>query len=181
MSAANSTRNASSPAPRPRTAAPVLWIVVPAYNEELVLAQTVPMFLDELDTLIAEHGVSPESLILFVDDSSSDATWQIVSSLARREPHVAAIRQSRNRGHQSSVLAGLMEARGRADITISIDCDGQDDIHAMEEMVDCWWDGYDVVYGVRSSRKTDSWAKRFTAQSYYKMLSSLGAEVVYNH
>ena len=119
--------------------------------------------------------------MLFVNDGSRDDTWKIIKGLAEQDPHYLGISQSRNRGHQNAVLAGLMEAKDRCDITISIDCDGQDDINAMDEMVDAYLEGYDVVYGVRSSRETDSFFKRFTAQSFYKLLSAMGAEVVYNH
>jgi glycosyltransferase involved in cell wall biosynthesis len=119
--------------------------------------------------------------VLFVNDGSSDDTWKIISELSGRDIHFLGISQSRNRGHQNAVLAGLMEAKDRCDITISIDCDGQDDINAMDEMVDAYQSGFDVVYGVRSSRETDTFFKRFTAQSFYKLLSAMGAEVVYNH
>jgi len=119
--------------------------------------------------------------VLFVNDGSKDRTWEIICELAARDPHYAGICQSRNRGHQNAVLAGLMEAKSRCDITISIDCDGQDDINAMDAMVDAYRDGCDVVYGVRSKRETDTFFKRFTAESFYKILNAMGAEVVFNH
>jgi glycosyltransferase involved in cell wall biosynthesis len=139
------------------------------------------MFLEQLGGMIAAGKISDDSRILLVDDGSGDATWDIISSLARQDKHFTGIRQSRNRGHQSAVLAGLMEAKDMCDITISIDCDGQDDVTAMEKMVDAYLDGNEVVYGVRSSRKSDTFFKRFTAQTFYKLLKFFGADIVYNH
>ena len=160
---------------------PILYIVIPCYNEQAVLPVTAPLFLEKIKSLAAAGNISEESRVLFVNDGSRDDTWKIIKGLSKEDPHYLGISQSRNRGHQNAVLAGLMEARDRCDITISIDCDGQDDINAMDEMVDAYLNGYDVVYGVRSSRETDSFFKRFTAQSFYKLLSAMGAEVVYNH
>ena len=160
---------------------PVLCIVIPAYNEEEVLPVTAPLFLAELSSMVEGGLVSDESRIMYVDDGSRDSTWKIVEALAAQDEHFCGIRQSRNRGHQNAVVAGLMEARGFCDIAISADCDGQDDISAMTEMVRRYHEGYDVVYGVRSSRETDTFFKRFTAESYYKLLARMGAEVVYNH
>lgn len=160
---------------------PILYIVIPCYNEEAVLPVTAPLFLNKVKELAAAGKISEESRVLFVNDGSRDDTWKIIKDLAKQDPHYLGISQSRNRGHQNAVLAGLMEARDRCDITISIDCDGQDDINAMDEMVEKYLEGYDVVYGVRSSRETDSFFKRFTAESFYKLLSAMGAEVVYNH
>ena len=160
---------------------PILYIVIPCYNEQEVLPITAPMFLEKIQTLTALGKISDKSRVLFVNDGSRDKTWEIIKGLSAADPHYLGISQSRNRGHQNAVLAGLMEAKDRCDITISIDCDGQDDIDAMDAMVDAYRDGCDVVYGVRSSRRTDSFFKRFTAQSFYKFLSAMGAEVVYNH
>lgn len=160
---------------------PILWMIIPCYNEEKVLPMTAPLFLQEMETLIAAGKVSADSRILFVNDGSADRTWEVISDLAREDDRFIGISQSRNRGHQSSVLAGLMEARDVCDITISADCDGQDDISAMGAMVDKYLAGAEVVYGVRSSRETDSGFKRFTAQSYYRLLNKMGAEVIYNH
>ena len=160
---------------------PRLFIVIPCYNEQEVLPITAPMFLEKLRTLAEKGKISGQSRVLFVNDGSKDKTWQIICDLARQDEHYLGISQSRNRGHQNAVLAGLMEAKERCDITISIDCDGQDDINAMDEMVDAYLDGCEVVYGVRSSRETDTFFKRFTAQSFYKFLAAMGAEVVYNH
>ena len=160
---------------------PILYIVIPCYNEQEVLPITAPMFLQKINDLAAAGKISPESRVLFVNDGSKDRTWEIICELAARDPHYAGICQSRNRGHQNAVLAGLMEAKSRCDITISIDCDGQDDINAMDAMVDAYRDGCDVVYGVRSKRETDTFFKRFTAESFYKILNAMGAEVVFNH
>ena len=160
---------------------PVLYIVIPCYNEEAVLPITAPMFLKKISDLSAAGKISPESRVLFVNDGSKDNTWQIICGLAASDPHYLGISQSRNRGHQNAVLAGLMEAKDRCDITISIDCDGQDDINAMDAMVDAYRGGCEIVYGVRSKRDTDTFFKRFTAEGFYKLLNAMGAEVVYNH
>ena len=160
---------------------PVLYMVIPCYNEEAVLPMTALQFRDKLRQLIGRQKIAENSRILFVDDGSKDRTWEIISDLAEADPHFLGIRQSRNRGHQNAVLAGLMEARDVCDITISIDCDGQDDLDAMDEMVDCYHDGCQVVYGVRRSRETDTFFKRTTAQGFYKLLNFFGVESVYNH
>lgn len=160
---------------------PILYIVIPCYNEQEVLPITAPLFLQKINDLAAAGKISPNSRVLFVNDGSRDRTWEIINELAAGDEHYVGICQSRNRGHQNAVLAGLMEAKDRCDITISIDCDGQDDINAMDGMVDAYRDGCDVVYGVRSKRDTDTFFKRFTAESFYKLLNAMGAEVVYNH
>lgn len=160
---------------------PVLYIVIPCYNEQEVLPITAPMFRGELALLTEKGKIHPDSRILFVNDGSRDDTWTLICRLAEEDPCFLGISQSRNRGHQNAVLAGLMEAKDRCDIAISIDCDGQDDISAMEAMVDAYRDGCDVVYGARADRGTDSFFKRFTAQSFYKLLNAMGVEVVYNH
>ena len=163
------------------SARPVLWIVVPCYNEEQVLPLTVPMFLRKLEDMEAKGLVSASSRVLFVNDGSADRTWEIIRETAEKEERVLGICQSRNRGHQNAVLAGLMEAMDRCDITISIDCDGQDDINAMDRMVEEYLKGAEIVYGVRSRRDTDSFFKRFTAETFYRLMKGLGAEVVFNH
>ncbi len=160
---------------------PILWIVIPCYNEEEVLPITAPLFRDQLKKLIEAGKIAETSRVLFVNDGSKDKTWELISDLAKKDEHFVGISQSRNRGHQNAVLAGLMEAKDKCDITISIDCDGQDDIAAMDEMVDQYIQGYEVVYGVRSKRDTDTFFKRFTAESFYKLLNVMGAEVVFNH
>lgn len=160
---------------------PVLYIVIPCYNEEEVLPTTSGMFLKKIQDLVSTGKIAESSRILFVNDGSKDRTWEIISDLSHQDPHFQGIAQSRNRGHQNAVLAGLMECMDRCDITISIDCDGQDDIDAMDKMVDAYLDGCEIVYGVRATRSTDSFFKRFTAESFYKLLNSMGAEVVFNH
>ena len=160
---------------------PILYIVIPCYNEQEVLPITAPMFLQKINDLAAAGKINPDSRVLFVNDGSKDRTWEIINELAASDEHYVGICQSRNRGHQNAVLAGLMEAKSRCDITISIDCDGQDDINAMDGMVDAYRDGCDIVYGVRSKRDTDTFFKRFTAESFYKILNAMGAEVVFNH
>lgn len=158
-----------------------LYIIIPCYNEQAVLPITSKIFLEELNDLICKKKISRESRILFVNDGSRDKTWEIITCLAKEDSHFIGISQSRNRGHQNAVLAGLMEAKEIADITISIDCDGQDDVKAMEAMVDAYHDGCEIVYGVRSKRETDTFFKRFTAEAFYRILNKMGAEVVYNH
>lgn len=160
---------------------PVLYIVIPCYNEQEVLPITAPMFLNKLHELAGKKLVSENSRIMFVNDGSSDGTWDIIRALAASDEHYIGISQSRNRGHQNAVLAGLMETKDRCDISISIDCDGQDDINAMDDMVRAYLDGCDIVYGVRNDRETDSLFKRTTAQGFYKFLSAMGADIVYNH
>ena len=160
---------------------PILYIVIPCYNEEKVLPITSGMFLEKINTLAAAGKISPESRVLFVNDGSKDSTWNIITELAAKDEHYIGISQSRNRGHQNTVLAGLMEAKDKCDITISIDCDGQDDINAMDEMVDAYQNNYKVVYGVRSRRDTDTFFKRFTAEGFYHLMNFLGADIVFNH
>lgn len=162
---------------------PVLYIVIPCYNEEQVLPITSKLFLDKINELVKAGQIDNKSRILFVNDGSKDKTWSIIKSLAGQDEHFEGISQSRNRGHQNAVLAGLMyvKCKTTADITISIDCDGQDDINAINKMIDEYRSGADIVYGVRSKRDTDTFFKRFTAESFYKLLNKMGAEVVYNH
>lgn len=160
---------------------PVLYIVIPCYNEEQVLPITCSMFLEKIKSLVQKEKISDESRILFVNDGSKDKTWEIIKQLAKEDYHYKGISQSRNRGHQNAVLAGLMEAKDVCDITVSIDCDGQDDINAMDAMVDAYLDGCEIVYGVRSRRDTDTFFKRFTAEGFYKVMNWMGAEVVFNH
>lgn len=161
--------------------APILYIVIPCYNEEEVLPITSKIFLQKINELIGKEQISQKSRILFVNDGSKDATWEIISDLAKQDEHYIGISQSRNRGHQNAVLAGLMEAKDKCDITISIDCDGQDDINAMDKMIREYSNGCEIVYGVRSKRDTDTFFKRVTAEGFYKLLNMLGVEVVFNH
>lgn len=160
---------------------PVLYIVIPCYNEQEVLPVTKPMFLNKLNHLIARGKVSEQSRILFINDGSRDSTWDLIQEFANQEEKIEGISLSRNRGHQNALLAGLMEAKDLCDITISIDCDGQDDLNAMDEMVEAYHKGADIVYGVRSKRDTDTFFKRTTAEGFYKLINKLGGEVVYNH
>ena len=159
----------------------VLYIVIPCYNEEKVLSITSGIFLEKMQKLIQDEKIDEKSRIMFVNDGSKDRTWEIILELAKKDEHFIGISQSRNRGHQNAVLAGLMEAKDCCDITISIDCDGQDDIHAMDQMIEEYYDGCEIVYGVRNKRETDTIFKRCTAQGFYKFLNAMGAEVVYNH
>lgn len=160
---------------------PVLFILIPCYNEEKVLPITSEMFLGELNNLIETGKISEKSSIVFINDGSKDKTWDIITELSKNDKHFKGISQSRNRGHQSTLLAGLMDSIDKCDITISIDCDGQDDISAMEQMVDEYLNGCEIVYGVRSKRDTDTFFKRFTAEGFYKFLKFMGADIIYNH
>lgn len=161
--------------------APRLYIVIPCYNEQSVLPITAPIFLKKIEDLSNAGLISRDSRVLFVDDGSRDNTWNIIKDLAAENSHYTGIRQSRNRGHQNAVLAGLMEAKKFCDIAISIDCDGQDDVNAMDEMVREYLNGAQIVYGVRSDRTTDSFFKRFTAEFFYHFIAWMGVETVYNH
>lgn len=161
--------------------APILYIVVPCYNEQEVLPITAVLFLEKIKSLISSGKVSEDSRIMLVNDGSRDNTWEIIKHLSREDSHFTGISLSRNRGHQNALLAGLIEAEPKCDITVSIDCDGQDDINAIDKMIDEYIGGADIVYGVRSSRKSDTWFKRTTAQGFYKFLNRMGVEVVYNH
>ena len=160
---------------------PVLWIVIPCYNEEQVLPITAPMFLEKIHSLTAQGLVSDKSRVLFVNDGSRDKTWELIQGFAAQDEHYIGISQSRNRGHQNALLCGLMTLRDRADCVISMDADLQDDINAIDAMLAAFRDGNDIVYGVRASRKQDSAFKRVSAQGYYRLLRALGADVVYNH
>ncbi len=160
---------------------PILYIVIPCYNEEEVLPITSSLFLSKLNELISQEKIAESSRIMFVNDGSKDNTWGIINELSQQDSHFIGICQSRNRGHQNAVLAGLMEAKDHCDITISIDCDGQDDINAMDDMVDAYLDGCEIVYGVRSKRDTDTMFKRTSAGGFYRLMNWLGAEVIYNH
>lgn len=160
---------------------PVLYIVIPCYNEQEVLPVTAPLFLQKINDLYIYGKISEQSRILFVNDGSRDKTWDIISELSQIDEHYCGISLSRNRGHQNALLAGLMEAKDKCDVSISVDCDGQDDIDAIDQMIDEYLSGCDIVYGVRSDRKTDTIFKRGTAHLFYKLMNAMGAEVVYNH
>ena len=160
---------------------PVLWMIIPCYNEEEVLPRTAPLFLDKILELEKDGLISRESRILLVNDGSSDGTWPVIEELAEKDRHFLGIEQSRNRGHQNALLAGLMEARDRCDIAVSMDCDGQDDIGALRQMITAYMAGSEIVYGVRAHRTKDSFFKRNSAQAYYRLLNLMGVEAVYNH
>ena len=160
---------------------PVLYIVIPCYNEEAVLPITNTLFLNKLTSLIDAGRISKESRVMFVNDGSKDNTWSIIKEMCEKESHFVGVSLSRNRGHQNALLAGLMTAKDLCDISISIDCDGQDDINAMDGMITEYEAGCDVVYGVRSKRVTDTFFKRATAEGFYKVMKSLGADIVFNH
>ena len=158
-----------------------LYIVVPCYNEHEVLPMTSQIFIKKLEELSSAGEISADSRVLFVNDGSRDNTWEIIKELSETYTFVEGISLSRNRGHQNALLAGLMYAKDRCDITVSIDADGQDDINAINEMVREYHKGCDVVYGVRATRKKDTFFKRVTAEGFYKFMRFMGAEVVYNH
>ena len=159
----------------------VLYIVVPVYKDAEVIKVTCPLFLGQLFKMRDEGLISDKSRVLFVDDGSGDDSWDTIKQLCNDDPHVKGIALSRNRGHQNAVVAGLMEAMPTCDVTISIDDDGQDDVGAMTDMIREYDNGCEIVYGVRQNRDTDTFMKRFTAQTYYKTLNVLGADVIYNH
>ena len=159
----------------------ILYIVVPCFNEEEVLPETARRLGDKLRALMNAGKISPQSRVLFVNDGSGDQTWAVITRLHRDNPLLCGLDLSRNRGHQNALLAGLMAARGRADMAISMDADLQDDVDAAGAMVDKYLAGADIVYGVRSSRKTDTFFKRTTAEAFYRLMDRLGAETVFNH
>jgi len=159
----------------------LLYLVVPCYNEQEVLPETARQLLEKISILVQKKKISPKSRILFVDDGSSDSTWEIIAQLHHENPVYQGVSLSRNEGHQNALLAGLMTAKRFCDMAISLDADLQDDIDAIDQMLEKYHDGCDVVYGVRDNRDTDSFFKKATAQGYYKTLKHLGAELVYNH
>lgn len=159
----------------------ILYVVVPCYNEQEVLAETSKRLREKFRTLIGSGKIDEKSRIVFVNDGSKDNTWKIIEELHRQDNLFSGINLSRNRGHQNALLAGLMTVKDCADVAISMDADLQDDINAMDEMLDKYYGGCDVVYGVRSKRATDTFFKRFTAESFYKMMNAMGANTVYNH
>ena len=161
--------------------ADILYIVVPCYNEEEVLPETSRRLKEKLEALISAGAISAESRVLFVNDGSRDKTWSLIEGLHRSDPRFSGVNLTRNRGHQNALLAGLMTAKDRADMVISMDADLQDDIDAVDAMVEKYYGGCDIVYGVRSSREKDTFFKRFTAEGFYRLMNFLGAETVFNH
>jgi len=158
-----------------------LYIVIPCYNEEKILPKTITEMSGLLKALIEKRKVHEKSKILFVDDGSRDATWEIISSAYKENEYVEGLKLSKNVGHQNALLAGLDTARKICDVTVSIDADLQDDISVIPDMVDKYLDGAQMVLGVRSERKKDTFFKRFTAQAFYKIMNALGVKTVYNH
>ncbi len=163
--------------PEPKT----LYIVVPCYNEEEVLPESAKQLTDKLRSLIHLSIISEDSRVAFVNDGSKDHTWSIIEELHRGDQHVVGVNLSRNRGHQNAVLAGLLTVKEYADMAISIDADLQDDIETIDEMVKEYYNGNDVVYGVRNKRDTDTAFKRMTAEGFYKFMSRMGVDIVFNH
>ena len=159
----------------------ILYIVVPCYNEEEVLPETSKRLKEKVTGLIQAGKVSEKSRILFVNDGSKDRTWELISALHESDPIFSGIDLTRNRGHQNALLAGLMTAKDKCDMTISMDADLQDDVDAVDRMVEEYYAGCDIVYGVRSSRKKDTFFKRFTAEGFYRVMNLMGAETVFNH
>lgn len=159
----------------------ILYTVIPCYNEEEALPETARRLGEKYDSLIASGVISEKSRIAFVNDGSKDNTWELICALHQKNAIFTGINLSRNRGHQNALLGGLLTVRDRADMVISMDADLQDDINAMDEMIAKYADGCDVVYGVRSSRKQDSFFKRFTAEAFYRLMNRLGANTVFNH
>lgn len=158
-----------------------LYMVIPCYNEQEVLPETSKRLKEKLSTLVKAGKIDPESRIIFVNDGSKDRTWEIIRRLHEEDPVFGGVNLSRNRGHQNALLAGLMIVKDYADMAISMDADLQDDINAIDEMVEKYLDGTDIVYGVRSSRERDTFFKKATAESFYKMMNAMGANTVFNH
>lgn len=161
--------------------ADTLYIVIPCYNEEEVLPDTSKQMKEKIKSLVSAGKINERSRVMFVDDGSKDKTWEIISSLCKEDKVFSGVKLSRNKGHQNALMAGLLTAKPLSDMTISIDADLQDDINAIDKMVDDYNNGSDVVYGVRSSRKKDTFFKRFTAEGFYKFMKALGVDIVFNH
>ncbi len=160
---------------------PILYVVIPCYNEEEVLPETTKRLKEKLDKLIKNKKISSNSKVMYVNDGSKDTTWEIIKDISNKEKHFTGINLSRNRGHQNALLGGLMTAKEYADVIISMDADLQDDINAIDEMLEKYNAGCEIVYGVRSARKKDTWFKRMTAEGFYKFMKVLGVDIVYNH
>jgi len=158
-----------------------LYLVAPCYNEESVLPLTYSLFTNKIEELIKKKKISTNSRVLFVNDGSSDNTWNIIKDLSSKNKYIVGASLSRNRGHQNALLAGLMEAKDKSDVTITLDCDGQHDINAVDDMLKEYENGYDIVYGIRNNRTGDSAFKKVCSEFYYKLINALGAEVITNH
>lgn len=158
-----------------------LYLVIPCYNEQEVLPETAGRLKEKMQSLIEKEKIAAGSRIVFVNDGSGDRTWEIIKELHEADPIYSGINLSRNRGHQNALLAGLMTVKDHADLVISMDADLQDDVNAMDEMIDKYLDGTDIVYGVRSSRAKDTFFKKATAEGFYKLMNAMGANTVFNH
>lgn len=159
----------------------VLYLVIPCYNEEEVLPETTKRLEKKLEGLIKKKVISEKSKVMYVNDGSKDKTWELIKNINKNNPMFTGICLSRNRGHQNALVAGLLTAKEYADVVVSMDADLQDDINAIDEMLEKYYDGCDIVYGVRSARKTDTFFKRVTAEGFYKFMQMMGVDVVYNH
>ncbi len=159
----------------------ILYVVVPCYNEEEVIEETTKRLKEKLNNLIKNKKINKASKVMYVNDGSKDKTWELIEKIHEKEKLFTGICLSRNRGHQNALLAGLMTAKEYADVVISMDADLQDDINAIDEMLDKYYEGNEIVYGVRSARKTDTWFKKTTAEGFYKFMKFMGVDVVYNH
>lgn len=159
----------------------ILYLVIPCYNEEEVLYETSKQLKEKINSMIEKQMISDKSRIMFVNDGSKDKTWEIIQELHSNDSIFSGVNLSRNRGHQNALLAGLMTAKNYADVTISLDADLQDDIHVIDKFVEKYLEGYDIVYGVRNARTTDTWFKRNTALAFYKFQALMGVQSVYNH
>ena len=159
----------------------ILYLVIPCYNEEAVLHETAKQLLAKMNSMFDRGMISRESKIMFVNDGSKDKTWEITKELHESNPIYSGVKLSRNKGHQNALLAGLMTAKEKADMAISLDADLQDDVDVIDKMVEKYYEGNDVVYGVRSARDTDTFFKKFTAEGFYKIMQAMGVEIVFNH
>lgn len=159
----------------------ILYLVIPCYNEEAVLHETAKQLLEKMNSMFDRGMISRESKIMFVNDGSRDKTWEIIQELHESNPIYSGVKLSRNKGHQNALLAGLMTAKEKADMAISLDADLQDDVDVIDQMVEKYYEGNDVVYGVRSARDTDTFFKKFTAEGFYKIMQAMGVEIVFNH
>ena len=161
--------------------ADTLYIVIPCFNEQEVILETTERLIIKLQKMIDGELITPQSRVMYVDDGSNDATWSIIYDLYKKYTMVTGVKLSRNKGHQNALLAGLFEASEYADMIVSMDADLQDDIEVLDRFIDEYYNGSEIVYGVRKSRKKDSWFKRTTAVMFYKLMRAMGVEIIYNH
>ncbi len=158
-----------------------LYIVIPCYNEEEALVETTKQLKEKMILLIKNKKISENSKVMYVNDGSKDKTWELIKEISKNNTLFTGVSLSRNKGHQNALFAGLMTAKKYADVVISMDADLQDDINAIDSMMDKYYEGCDIVYGVRSSRKKDTWFKKTTAEGFYKFMSKMGVDIIYNH